>query len=273
MQITGRIQKFESMLEFTNQVKLPRAEDNTYCSSGKSGDKDWAGTNNFPQAVELAENGWPDGLKKIKKAIEDLEALPVMEPLPVFDVCGEAFNLDAVLTGQPENMFYFIPQESNKPRVIPISFAFNFTAKTNSREIIKRGAAIASAVNDLENQGFRVELYAHKLTRHPGNESGNDLFTIIKIKDADQHLDLERLVYIAAHPSMNRRLGFKLCEQYGRDEFLERLGSGYGTARQAIPSDFESAGINQPCIIQQENIDPIEIKTIIQNYVTKTIKS
>ena len=112
MAITGRIQKFDSMLDFTNQVKLYRVQDNPDASS-REGDKAWAGTDTFGEAVELAENGWRDGLKKIKKAIEDLEALPAVEMLPVFDVCGEAFNLDAVLQGQPENMFYFMPQESH----------------------------------------------------------------------------------------------------------------------------------------------------------------
>jgi hypothetical protein len=266
MAITGRIQKFDSMLDFTNQVKLYRVQDNPNASS-KEGDKAWAGTDTFGEAVELAENGWRDGLKKIKKAIEDLEALPAIEMLPVFDVCGEAFNLDAVLQGQPENMFYFMPQESNKPRVISISFAFNFKAKTKSSEIIKRGAAIASAVNDLENQGLRVELYAHKLTVKPGNAMQDGLFTIIKVKDADQHLDLERLVYIAAHPSMNRRLGFRLCEQYNNTEFAERIGSDYGNAKQAEDHDFESAGIHKPCIIQQDHVDPVQIKSLIQDHV------
>ena len=258
--MTKDVNMFESMLAFTAQLEKPVAIENNHNGTGAFREE-FTQTRDFNHASELARNGWPDGLKKIERALEDIEAMPVMEPLPVFDVCGEAFNLDAVLTGQPENMFYFMPQESNKPRIVQIAFNFVYSAGVPANDIIDRGAAIASAVNDIENQGMRVELFAYCATRN--NRKTSSCF--IKLKDAEQPLELERVVFAVAHPSMLRRLWFKYAEQH--EDFEKRFSHDYGNCCEPKPEHFKQAGIttDQMILVDMGACNAARVKKTITN--------
>jgi len=265
--------KFDSMLDFLQQLEKPIDENNPSFNQGVSDDREayrfeFTGTHSLKQAMQLATNGWPEGLKKIQRALDDIEALPAVEVLPVFDVCGEAFNLDAVLQGQPENMFYFMPQESNKPRVIQLGFNFSFGHSVSAESIIERGAAIASAVNDIEHTGIRVELYAFHATKKNGYHSS----IFIKLKDADQPLELERVVFAAAHPSMLRRLWLRYAEQ--QEDWKKRYTETYGAPCDPKHEHFTEAGFDDQMIkVDSDTMQPDEVKRSIQQQLDSILKN
>jgi len=258
--------KFDSMLDFLQQLEKPVAHEGNSDLTGSDRLR-FTGTENFNQAMQLASNGWPEGLEKIQRALDDIEALPAVEVLPVFDVCGEAFNLDAVLQGQPENMFYFMPQESNKPRIIQLGFNFSFHGGVSAETIIERGAAIASAVNDIEQTGIRVELYAYHATKQSRYHSS----IFIKLKDADQPLELERVVFTAAHPSMLRRLWFRYAEQ--QKDFPERYQITYGRPCDPKDNHFTEAGFDDQMIkVDSDTMQPDEVKRCIQQQLDSILQ-
>jgi len=271
--LTGNHHYYDSMLEFINQADQEVNTDNYFNSSRQENPDrtNFTKTKTFRQAVELALHGWPEGLSMIQDALDDIEALPAIEPLPVFDVCGEAFNLDAVLQGQPENMFYFMPQESHKPRIIQLAFNFGYNAQITSAEVMARGAAIASAVNDIENAGMRVELYAYQSTAHGLYTTT----TVVKIKESQEPLELERMVFAAAHPAMHRRLNFSTKEQYSYDEFQDRFGSGYGSSREPTCSQLAEAGLQDDNLIKvdKDSFNPDQVKRCIQQQLDSILEN
>jgi len=219
--------------------------------------------------LHLAEFGWKEGLEQIEKALDEINAEPYLEPAPVFDVTGEAFNLDAVLQGQPENMMFFMDQESNKPRVVSLAFNFSHGCSVGASEIMERGAAIASAVNDIESAGIRVELYAFKGTR-----KGKFRTTaLIKLKDADQPLELERLCFAAAHPSMLRRLWFRLAEQYGKREFKNRFGSFYGFSADLTNKELEEIGLENVILVEHSDKTAREVKKTVKSQLDSILNN
>ena len=269
--LTGNHHYYDSMLEFIEQSKQPGfSGDNSSKKTGSSR-HEFTKTENFSEAIELALHGWPEGLKMIEQALDDIEALPAIEPLPVFDVCGEAFNLDAVLQGQPENMFYYMPQESNKPRIIQLAFNFGYNWKITAAQVMARGAAIASAVNDIENAGMRVELYAYQSTTR-GRYATT---TVVKIKAAQEPLELERMVFAAAHPSMHRRLNFSMFEQYKETEFSKRFGSSYGASKEPANNLLTEAGLQNENLIKigNETFDPDRVKRSIQQQLDSILEN
>ena len=102
---TGTKNIFNSMLEYIEAASKPAVK--TGWLSSEKEDSSWTGSRDMDHALELARDGWPEGLERIEKALDEINAEPYVEPAPIFDVTGEAFNLDAVLQGQPEDMFFF----------------------------------------------------------------------------------------------------------------------------------------------------------------------
>ncbi len=280
MKRTGDIQKFDSMLDFINAARLPGTNGTETASGAVSGHRDeFTATKNMQEALNLAEFGWKDGLDQIEKALDEINAEPHVEPAPIFDVTGEAFNLDAVLQGQPEDMFFFMDQETNKPRVISLAFNFSHGCSITAEEIMKRGAAIASAVNDIESAGIRVELFAYKVTtksstRYTGR-SGSYYRTraLIKIKDADQPLELERLCFAAAHPSMLRRLWFRIAEQYGVREFKQRFGECYGSSTDLHRAEYQELGLENVIDVRHEDFTPDEVKATVKRQLDSILNN
>jgi len=252
--IPKQFDRFGSLLEFVTRVEKINPSDKWPKPPTEASDKADEGfslTKNRAAALKLAREGWTDGLKQIKQALLEIDAPPQVLPEPWQDVSGEIFNLDAVLQGQPEDMICYLPQESTKPRVIRIAFDFGHSANVDTQDIIDRGAAIASAVNDIEAANIRVELVAYAVMAPGSGSSGGrsstpKTFTSITIKEPDAHLDMERLVFVCAHPSFLRRLYFRYCE--GMPDFWARCGSGYGTPQTATEKDFEKLVGNGPTI-------------------------
>ena len=264
---TGTKNIFNSMLEYIEAASKPAVK--TGWLSSEKEDSNWTGSRDMDHALELARDGWPEGLEMIQKALDEINAEPHVEPAPIFDVTGEAFNLDAVLQGQPENMFFFMDQETNKPRVISMAFNFTTGARTSASDIMKRGAAIASAVNDIEAAGIRVELFAYKKSRRGHYKT----IGMIKIKDADQPLELERLCFAAAHPAMLRRLWFRIAEQYSDKEFAKRFGSTYGTPADLNVKEPAELGLENCINIQHADSTPEQVKATVKRQLDSILNN
>ena len=275
MKRTGDIQKVDSMMDFINAARLPGTNGTETASGEVSGHRDeFTATKNMEEALNLAEFGWKDGLDQIEKALDEINAEPHVEPAPIFDVTGEAFNLDAVLQGQPEDMFFFMDQETNKPRVISLAFNFSHGCSITADQIMLRGAAIASAVNDIESAGIRVELFAYKVTTKRTRSRGySRTKALIKIKDADQPLELERLCFAAAHPAMLRRLWFRVAEQYGVREFKQRFGDCYGSSTDLHRAEYQELDLENVIDVRHEDFTPDEVKATVKRQLDSILNN
>ena len=270
MKRKGDIHKFDSMLDFINAARLPGTAGNPTRSGHVSSERTtFTASENMQEALNLAEFGWKEGLERIEKALDEINAEPYVEPAPIFDVTGEAFNLDAVLQGQPEDMFFFMDQETNKPRVISLAFNFSHGCGVSSAQIMSRGAAIASAVNDIEAAGIRVELFAYKVTLKGQNRT----VAIIKIKDADQPLELERLCFAAAHPAMLRRLWFRIAEQFGKTENKKRFGSTYGYSSDLNRREIEKIGLQDVILVEHADKTPERVKATVKRQLDSILNN
>ena len=175
-------------------------------------DNDFYGVSTIGEAKELARHGWPDGLEKIRKfksSIENIAARAIQEQELLFDNVGLDFDMALVLQGTPECWFDYSPREEGK--VVRIAYAVSVSASLSEDMIATRGAAIAALVDLLEMHGIRVELdcfYDFKT----GNPEKNFLCSV-RVKDAGQPIDLDRMAFLLMHRGFNRCLAFSYTEQ------------------------------------------------------------
>ena len=181
---------------------------------------DWDLNAGYAGAFELARNGWPEGVKKMKKiaveAGEHFERLPVLE----YDVAGAFPLVPLYCAGSPEHMA--LPAEAPARPVcrmaVEVSPAWHIAASAS----LRYGGAIVSAVQALIQAGVVVELWGVR----SGMMTDNHWFSwAFPLGGGGQAIDLDRVAFCLAHPALTRRVVMAVTER--RPELVESSKNGY----------------------------------------------
>ena len=239
-------QGFESWSEFTEfagNAKSSIPTDSRSSRNGKNGEgPKWWGTKTFREATELAAIGWQSEAQKIRELsapiFELISSLIVREDI-IYGVEGQSIDIARFIQNEPECWQSFESQIIEAPhagsKVVRLHFNQGASSRISAESIRKRGIAATALIELLEYAGFRVEVIVGT-----ASYSGGLLWeTYIKVKDAAQTVDLPRLTYALAHPSMLRRLLFSNWEAVLTPAELEKAniepnGGGYGHPEELL---------------------------------------
>lgn len=218
--------------EFLTAATLPTTVGE--CSGSIRGTRSFTGTDSFEQAVGLAMNGWADGLAQMDAEFRRLQAaLPCGDDvIPRFTEAGDEVDVGLFLDGDPENMIEYTMAPARKP-VVKIVVSVTFSGGIPTESIFRRGAAVMLVVDGLESAGVRVEVVVDFTT----NSRAGITRRTIMVKAADDAMDRDRLVFAICHPSMLRRLCFRLNETEGMKRWQDLGGDGYGMPENPEPDD------------------------------------
>lgn len=218
--------QFDSLPELSRWIKdTPRTWPVTIDSATKEGKRDsWDLSAGYDGAVRMARDGWLEGAQKLEQY---LATLPPKDTAPnlVNDFYGHMPHVARYCAGAPDSMIRHTREGHNgSGRVLTLYVPVNANAYTTAPAMRNFGLGIAMAINALEQQGTRVELYGMYASAWFTGRGAPDVSHVWRIKDADQHLDLAILAFSIGHPAMFRRLGFALyersdmhpCHSYGR---------------------------------------------------------
>lgn len=179
---------------------------------------DWYGGSS-ELAYQLATKGWPEGAKRASEVSAKLatrlagstSALVTTHEL-VYDVCGASFDVGSYLSGEPECWLRFEPQESKRSVRIVCNIGVSSFVETEVME--RRGVAMAALAIALQGAGHPVTIDV-MVSIHRGNAgrqgAAEALGThVVRVLDASTGsiVDIDRVVYATAHPTMLRRLMF-----------------------------------------------------------------
>lgn len=178
--------------------------------SSQTGDKSFTGTKSYSEAKELFQNGYTDILDKIKQGVSgNLKRTEIRQRRNVqTGVVGYAPHVPNAILGLPNSMIY-TKSAPQKVKAVSIVVGITENCGTEADEFVKSGIAALGVVNALELRGYRVNLKVAFYVAQGGNERA---FGTVSVKDYREHLDLQKLCFPLAHPSMFRRFGFKWLE-------------------------------------------------------------
>lgn len=164
----------------------------------------WAGVQTLPEATHLARFGWSEGLSKVNRIAERIEArvTSLIEiPQVTYDVTGLDYDIGLVTQGIPESWYSFqtMTQEGTGFRHVRVVVNFAVSGGIQAPIIENRGAICAALVMSLEAAGIRVTLDAVCAV-------SGDKECWINLKHSDQPLDVDRLAFALVHPAMLRHL-------------------------------------------------------------------
>jgi len=216
---------------------IERAERNPKDNAGrssysveKSNRRGWYGTPDFPAAIKLCREGWPEGreiILNLKDKLKD-DFINITKKIDIqWDVVGEQVDVGRFIEGEPECMAVFNFKEGMGKGVITICLNIIAACNVPTDIITRRGAACLTIVDILEDMGFRCEIRFGSAV-----DSGYNHYEISTLlKHSAQAVDLDTLAFSLAHPSMLRRIIFSVEENEPKeikDIFRFHDLGGYG---------------------------------------------
>jgi hypothetical protein len=205
------IQNFASIHEFEQYINNSPLNEifrwkQLHSSAGGLG---FTGTKDMEEALQILKEGWTQGAEKIEASLKlkNVELQNKTTFKNEYNVAGFQASVPRYLQGIPQNM---INQKRvvKKVPVITLVKNINYGGGTSSNEIIENSVKALQIVQKIEAQGTRVNLDIIAVSRTHGEYS-----TIrIRIKNAGERLNVSKVAFPMAHPSMLRRLEFRSIE-------------------------------------------------------------
>lgn len=221
--------QFDSLQEFYGYIcDTPFNEAFRWTShSSVTGDKHWTKTENFEEAVSLFKNGWSDMATKLVQKLKVIESKtePTMKPRNKLDVCGYQAIVPLYLQGVPNCMVNkkMVPV---KQKVITLNKSLDYNGGTSSNTIIDESIKAMQIVKKLEAQGFRCNLNICLGTTAGWGANTKQFIIKVRIKSANEKMNVSKLAFPLVHPSMLRRLFFRFIEVY--PHVTKDFVGGYG---------------------------------------------
>ena len=227
--IKTEVIEFDSLHEFYDYI-IKTPFNKAFClarHTSVEGDEKWTKTKTFDEAVELFKNGWSDMAGKLVQRLKVIESKtePTMKPRNSTGIHGYQAIVPMYLNGQPNNMLNkkMVPV---KQKVITINKSIDYHSGVSTDSIVEESVKAMQIVKKLEAQGYRCNLNL-VLGSSAGFGSSERQFVVkIRIKSANEKLNVSKLAFPLVHPSMLRRLFFRFIEVYPNvnDKFVR----GYG---------------------------------------------
>lgn len=183
-------------------------------------------------AIDMARMGWETPMDDALTMVDDITTQMLESTTevftPVWDVQGGSVDIGQFLSGEPECMIDYPPTQTIKDsRVVTMCVSISTSGAIGPESMIERGAAIAALAQIVASRGFNLELWADWTT---GPCDGKTAHYRILVKSANDTIDLAKIMYAVANPSMLRVLGFTAMHGMPRDwQRALEVGCGYGS--------------------------------------------
>ena len=202
------IENFNSIEEMIKILKT-RPKNNIMKDRNSSEDSSYSftNTNSYEEAEELIKNGYIEILNKIKSGLK-FNVTENSKTIPENNVFGYIPNVPNAIMNLPKSMIYQkrIPR---KVSTIDLIYCSTSNSGTGSDSFIKNGIKILNIINSLEQNNIRVNLKAAVFDGETNNEK---CLATVNLKNYKEKLNLQKICFPIAHPSMLRRFGFKWLE-------------------------------------------------------------
>lgn len=245
------IVEFDSLNEFykyITETEVNNAFKNLPLHSN-TGSKKFTGTDTFSEAVNLFKYGWKEEAENLTqklKAIEK-ETMVKTKQKPCLSVAGYQVVVPLYLQGVPNNMVNkkMVPV---KQKVVTINKPISYAAKITKEQILEESIKALQMIKKIESQGVRCNLNIAWAV----NADDKTIIVKIKVKSANEKMNISKLAFPLVHPSMLRRLAFRFLEVYPGVTQKFTWGYGYPLSSYEMKKYFDEKEYILPRFMKQE---------------------
>ena len=208
---TSYIREFDSLNEFERYItNTPLNETFRWQKlSSTNGSYSFTQTQSYEEATKLLKDGWSSMAQEITKKLTVIKNQVVNEHVQkiLYDVVGFQASVPRYLQGIPTSMVNkkLVPV---KQKVITLDKDISYNASIKTEQIIEASVQTLQLIKKIEAQGIRVNLNLVW-----GVAAGNTKEVAkVRLKSANERLNISKLSFPLVHPSMLRRLCFRYLE-------------------------------------------------------------
>ena len=227
------LKKFNSVYDFENYTTNTQRNKKAKESSEKiDNDGSWCNTHDYQESINLLQNGYKTKVETIKSALNSFQKTLASEKKIKTSVIGFSPCVSRALSGHPLSMYnYEIKNKSFTTLKIAYNGAVSYDV--NSNEIEKQNIKLLKLIMLLENNKIKCELWNFPILSFKGNKIKNPnnfqiVGALVKLKDYESPLNINKIAYPLLHTSFFRRQGFKFLEC--QDLKYKEHYSGYGAS-------------------------------------------
>ena len=191
--------------------------------NNRSRDKDYdyqrfSGTPDWEHAYQLFMKGDRESFELIKQKralLTKLQQALITRPnhKPVANVVGVVPNVPNFIKGLPTSMIDYQPV-TKKYRIVRIYYNRGAASQVSTDQLAEFGVYFSSLINGLELAGYRIELWVGSLCINLQDKIYSGWR--VRLKKAQEPLNLYRLAFSLVNPSFLRRIDFAICEREPR---------------------------------------------------------
>lgn len=225
------ITEYSSLSEFISDINsLPNNQfyANRELSSQRreSENGDWYKTVDYRQATYMLTHGWDAAAEKMAEKVKMTTPIQAVSRTskPAYGVVGSQASVPRYLQGIPTNM---VSRQTTyaKQKVVTITKGISYSGWWSADAILRECIKALQIVQSMENNGQRVRLNV-MLSSTQCTGGTNHSICKVCVKQPDERLNISKMSFALAHPSMLRRFFFKWIEV---DPFITfDLGGSYG---------------------------------------------
>ena len=208
---TSYIREFDSLNEFESYITNTPLNDTFRWQklSSTDGSYSFTQTQSYEEATKLLKDGWSSMAQDITKKLNVIKNQVVNEHVQkiLYDVVGFQASVPRYLQGIPTSMVNkkLVPV---KQKVITLDKDISYNASIKTEQIIEASVQTLQLIKKIEAQGIRVNLNLIW-----GVAAGDTKEVAkVRLKSANERLNISKLSFPLVHPSMLRRLCFRYLE-------------------------------------------------------------
>lgn len=207
---------YKTLLEY-----LEKPASKGYFSNSVQNDYSFTKTNTFEEAVELYKNGWEEIAQKLVEKIDIPQINSSVKTRMNYNVVGFQASVPRYLQGIPTSM---IDKKNviQKQKVITVVKHIGYLSSVSTDTIIENSIKALKIIQALEQKGYRVNLdvispaneIKYKQNFYTKNtETYREAIVVrIRVKEANERLNISKVAFPLVHPSMLRRIIFRIRE-------------------------------------------------------------
>ena len=209
--VKAYVREFSSLNDFETYITNTPLNDTFRWTklASVSGSEEFTGTDSYEQAVEMFKNGWQSKAEELTKKLKVIQnqVIDAQVQKVIFDVVGFQASVPRYLQGIPTNMVNkkLVPI---KQKIVTINKDISYNCGVTTEQIVEASIQTLQLVKKIEAQGIRVNLNLIWGVK----ASGSNEIVKVRLKSANERVNISKLAFPLVHPSMLRRLCFRYLE-------------------------------------------------------------
>ena len=209
--VKAYVREFSSLNDFETYITNTPLNDTFRWTklASVSGSEEFTGTHSYEQAVEMFKNGWQSKAEELTKKLKVIQnqVIDAQVQKVIFDVVGFQASVPRYLQGIPTNMVNkkLVPI---KQKIVTINKDISYNCGVTTEQIVEASIQTLQLVKRIEAQGIRVNLNLIWGVK----ASGSNEIVKVRLKSANERVNISKLAFPLVHPSMLRRLCFRYLE-------------------------------------------------------------